>query len=511
MTEGMTQSSHRRFRLLRPVLWAATVFIVITPFTVAWRVYQRPSTDVGVQHDAPLSAVKPSDVASWRALGKELPDRAAPIVISYHDIRPNSTDRYVVSPTEFDHQLTALKAAGYRTLTSDEFVAYLRGGPVPARSVYLTFDDGTSGLYAYADRILQKHNLRAASFLISGRVGRYRPYYLSWREVEQMAASGRWDFQAHTHDLHTRGPVGPKRINGSLLTGSMWVSETRMETVPEHRERILTDLNNMFADFAEHDLPAPAVFAYPFSDANPSYDRGAVNGTKQLVTERFIAAVTNKVVEPTPVSRRAAPGRLFERIEVFSTTRAHELLAQVATWTAIPPDVRDVLGDPHRWWDDRTRSIADLSVLDGRNPGATDALSYLSASYAPYATADWINYTVTAEVRGLQRSGNNGNVMVRSGSPSELAVRTSCCGLQVVSVASGALLAQRRIPAAEGHRITVSVTTTETVIVVDDAIRVRLPSRAGTAGTGGIEVASRRGSSSDWPYFAQLSVASNSH
>jgi poly-beta-1,6-N-acetyl-D-glucosamine N-deacetylase len=494
--------------LIRLPLWVAAAIIVVTPFTVAWRMYaQPPVSEVGVQYDAPPSASTSDDIATWRSMAADLPARAAPVVLSYHDIRPDVTDLYTVSPVEFDNQLMALETAGYQTLTSAEFVDYLRGGPVPPRSVYLTFDDGTSGLYAYADRILARHGMHGVSYLISGRVGKYRPYYLTWREVADMAASGRWDFQAHTHDLHTRGAVGPRKINGSLLTGSMWPAPDRMESVEEHRVRVGNDLRAMLTDFVDHGLAAPEVFAYPFSDANPDYDRGAVNATQQMIRDEFVAALTNKVPEPTPVSRRSAPGELYERIEVFSSTRATDLLAQVVAWTAIQPRVGDVLADGRRWWDARTRSVADLSILDGSNPGATDASSYLSAYHAPYATADWIDYTVTADVRGLQRSANNGNLLVRVGSAAETAVRVSCCGLQVVSTRTGRILGQERLRLAESHHVSVNVRDGWTIVTVDGQVQVRVRAERGVGSTGGIGLASRRGPAATWPYFARVAVA----
>ncbi|MEK8172151.1 polysaccharide deacetylase family protein [Streptomyces sp. M19] len=69
---------------------------------------------------------------------------------------------------------------------------------MPARSVYLTFDDGAQGLWRYADPVLARHRMRAAAFLITRHVGGRHSYYLSWDEVGRMARSGRWDFQSHT-------------------------------------------------------------------------------------------------------------------------------------------------------------------------------------------------------------------------------------------------------------------------------------------------------------------------
>jgi biofilm PGA synthesis lipoprotein PgaB len=248
-------------RLVARLLTLVTLAVGAVPFAGAWLYLRRDRPDVAAQHQTAGSDAAPVPVAGWR-----LPANAAPVALAYHDVRPDSTDRYTVSPAQLDQQLTALEAAGYRTLSSAEYVAYLQGGPVPPRSVYLTFDDGASGLWEYADPVLAKHHAHGAAYLITGQVSRPGPYYLSWDEVARMRGSGRWDFQAHTHDMHRQVATGPDGDRGSKLANLSWDADTgSLQSVAEHDAQVGADLTAMFAAFATQGLPAPRLFAYPFS------------------------------------------------------------------------------------------------------------------------------------------------------------------------------------------------------------------------------------------------------
>ena len=86
-------------------------------------------------------------------------------------------------------------------------------------------------------------------------------------------------------------------------------------------------------------------------------------------------------------------------------------------------------------------------------------------------------------------------------------MRVSCCGLQIVSVRTGRVLAQRRIGLAESHHVSVTVRDGLTIVAVDDAVQLRVPAERGVAATGGIGLASRRGTSDVWPYFARVAIA----
>ncbi|ARQ72553.1 hypothetical protein CAG99_21695 [Streptomyces marincola] len=455
--------------MLRAGLGLAAAAVLAAPFAAAWHLHE-PRDPVAAQDDAPESAADPARIAAWRAAGAGLPERAAPVVLAYHDIGPGESP-YTVRPERLDAHLAALTAAGYRTLTAAEFTAWAEGGPLPPRGVLLTFDDGTRGLWVHADPVLRRHGAHGSAFLITGRVGRHRPYYLSWEEIARMRASGRWDFQSHSHDLHDRQP------GGAPATGA--------------RE----DIGRSLAAFAEHGLPRPELFSYPYSD-----ERGF---PEELIRDTFAAALTNQAERPLPPSRRSAAGGRFERFEVLATTTADALVREVARRTPVPPG-GDLLADPGRWLA-ADREPPGPGELPGGGPHRPAAGRHQYASYAPYASADWDDYTVRAEVSGLTAGGATFGLTARVGGASPVEIRVSHHRVRIVE--NGTTRAEGALPRRTSHRLDVTVRGGRTTVVADGRVRLTSTARA-EPGTGGVAVsASRAGPDVPWPVLDALRVA----
>ena len=147
-------------------------------------------------------------------------------VVMYHHVS-SSGGPLTISPENFESQIKWLAINGYVTLTTDEFARFLRGAPMPCRSVLLTFDDGYLDNYVHAHPILLRYGLNAVMFLVTGRVHdgalraidalRAEPAHthqacehllynrradevtVRWSEVEVMRAAGTFEFHSHTH------------------------------------------------------------------------------------------------------------------------------------------------------------------------------------------------------------------------------------------------------------------------------------------------------------------------
>jgi hypothetical protein len=136
---------------------------------------------------------------------------------------------HTLEPDEFEGQLRYLKENGYRTLSLDEFLATLKGtrkaGP---REVLLTIDDARTSAWLYGYPLLQKYELNAVVFAITGWTpdGVERPnlenvwreemtldalqqldpddrQVCSWAELKCMHDSGRITVDSHSH-LHRK-------------------------------------------------------------------------------------------------------------------------------------------------------------------------------------------------------------------------------------------------------------------------------------------------------------------
>lgn len=145
--------------------------------------------------------------------------RSVPVIM-YHHVLPESG--FITSGTkDFEAQMAYLAKRGYKTLTSEEFLAFKRGNyEPPKRSVLITFDDGWRDNYVYAYAILKKYGLRATLFVVTEWVEEAsrveaefaalshnqckeaistnpRGVMLNWEELKQM--SDVFDIHSHTH------------------------------------------------------------------------------------------------------------------------------------------------------------------------------------------------------------------------------------------------------------------------------------------------------------------------
>ncbi len=185
----------------------------------------------------PLRRLGRSAREAWE-VPRDLLLRRYPPFVTGGDLAPGEIPVFVfhgAEPTSFSRKLAHLADNGYLTLSTDEYVAVLRGERrAPPRAAVLTFDDGRGSLWSVAAPLLRRHGMKAVAFLVSGRVpsrpGPLPPTLddvdagraaasavlgrddgdgalLSWQEVEALARTRLVDFQSHTlrhARVHTR-------------------------------------------------------------------------------------------------------------------------------------------------------------------------------------------------------------------------------------------------------------------------------------------------------------------
>jgi len=135
-------------------------------------------------------------------------------ILMYHHISdpPLDADEFrrdlSVSPDLFYEQLRYLKEQGYQTINLNELALHLtRGTPLPQKPIIISFDDGYADAYTQAFRLLKRFDYTGTFFLITEPIDNNDPQYLSWAEVEEMAAAG-MEFEPHSYnhpDMTNRG------------------------------------------------------------------------------------------------------------------------------------------------------------------------------------------------------------------------------------------------------------------------------------------------------------------
>lgn len=114
-------------------------------------------------------------------------------------------DVYSVSKAAFEYQISYLKNQGANFLTLDEVIEGLETNSFPDKSVWINFDDMDISVYKNAQPVLEKYQVPATGFVITGQIGAdnfNNLHLMDEAEMQTLADSGLWDFAYHTDDLH---------------------------------------------------------------------------------------------------------------------------------------------------------------------------------------------------------------------------------------------------------------------------------------------------------------------
>ncbi|WP_330177907.1 polysaccharide deacetylase family protein [Streptomyces sp. NBC_01498] len=165
----------------------------------------------------------------------------------YHAVghRPAPAVRALsVSPDAFAEQMALLGERGFTPLTTARLAAGWRGGgPLPARPVLITFDDGYEGVHRYALPVLARHGFAATLFVATGWLrgpydrGGALDTMLDWDQVRQLAYAG-VEIGGHSHTHPQLDQLGDSRLRHEAA---------------RCREIVADELGG-----------APASFAYPY-------------------------------------------------------------------------------------------------------------------------------------------------------------------------------------------------------------------------------------------------------
>ncbi|MDF2460816.1 MAG: putative xylanase/chitin deacetilase, partial [Candidatus Saccharibacteria bacterium] len=147
-------------------------------------------------------------------------------VLVYHGLVAGKSSGEDTSIQDFSAQMLALKQAGYRTISMQEYYDFIYNGKsVPEKSFMLTFDDGRKDSYYASQPLLEAFGYRATMFVITQKSlsGLSSVYYLSESELKSMQKSGHWDIQAHTRNGHEELNIDPTN-KAPFFANKLWLA-----------------------------------------------------------------------------------------------------------------------------------------------------------------------------------------------------------------------------------------------------------------------------------------------
>jgi polysaccharide deacetylase len=213
-------------------------------------------------------------------------------VLLYHRLAP-STNGYGVAPADFAAQMRRLHGLGFQAISLDQYVRFVRGKPVdlPPRPVLITFDDGFASAFEVADPILAQYGWNAAMYVITGAVG--NPGRLTWAQLRQMQASGRWQIDEHAAYGHVDVTVDAAGRQGAFYANEIWANGAQ-ESFRHYKRRVSHDIELGQRMLAGH-IPgwrSHGTFAVPFNNygQHGSNDPRIASWLGRFLKARFAAS-----------------------------------------------------------------------------------------------------------------------------------------------------------------------------------------------------------------------------
>lgn len=122
----------------------------------------------------------------WRTV-RQLKKQFAPkgLILMYHSVAEVGSDPWslCVTPQHFAEHLEVLQKYGC-PIKLQELTQSLRHGDLPNRAVVITFDDGYANNLHNATPFLERYNIPATIFLVTGHIGCEREFW--WDELDRI-------------------------------------------------------------------------------------------------------------------------------------------------------------------------------------------------------------------------------------------------------------------------------------------------------------------------------------
>ncbi|MFH2045995.1 MAG: poly-beta-1,6-N-acetyl-D-glucosamine N-deacetylase PgaB [Pseudomonadota bacterium] len=197
------------------------------------------------------------------------------LVLCYHDIPAKESVSMDVARHVFVNHLEYLKENGYTVINPDDIMAAKKGiKPLPEKAVLLTFDDAYLSFYQFVYPVLKKYGYSAVLSVVCSWIEEKPEYVgnkdlMSWKQIKEMADSGRVYIASHSNDSHKAIVYNPAgNTEPAMSTFAFFKEEKRYESDKEFRNRIKTDLKKSIHKIKEVTGTSPWILTWPYGEHN---------------------------------------------------------------------------------------------------------------------------------------------------------------------------------------------------------------------------------------------------
>lgn len=123
------------------------------------------------------------------------------IAVSYFGVDRTGTGT-LISTKQLDEHLKALKDNGYVTVTQNDIMDYyLKGKPLPSKSLFLLFEDGRRDTAIFSQKIIEEYNFKATMLTYADKFAKEDSKFLSSKDLLELVDSSYWELGANGYRL----------------------------------------------------------------------------------------------------------------------------------------------------------------------------------------------------------------------------------------------------------------------------------------------------------------------
>jgi len=271
------------------------------------------------------------------------------MTLSYAGVTRDDNALYPSSKT-LSLQFEALQAAGYKTITPDDALAFLeRRAPLPDKALLILFEGARKETFIRAHPILRRLGMRATLCIPTDALESWDESRLKERDIRKIGAMPQWSLASLGRQAVNPLTTSETGATDHFLSSRAWLAkDKRLETDAEFAKRLEDDYVKSAATMKSVNAGKPvSAYVYPFADDG---NRHGADPLAHGINTELVA--TNYAMAFVPASNPYnAPGRNrynLTRLRVDGDWSAAQVLAQLSNAAPLTEPVSG-LGDETRW------------------------------------------------------------------------------------------------------------------------------------------------------------------